>query len=205
MLYFFQGFTLGLAYVAPLGAQNLFVINTGLTQRAKRVYQTAFIIMFFDIVLAIACFFGVGAVMDRIPLLKMAILLVGGLVLVYMGGQLVRAKGTMEKTDVDVPLLKVLTTACVVTWFNPQALIDGSLMLGAFKASLPGGQSTAFILGVCAASAVWWLGLSTLTYLFGSKLNDKILRWINVICGTIILFYGMKLVYTFSIAVWRNF
>lgn len=197
MLYFFQGFTLGLAYVAPIGAQNLFVINTGLTQSVKRVYQTAFIVMFFDIVLAIACFFGVGAVMDRIPLLKMAILLVGGLALVYMGAQLVRARGSMEKTNVDVPIAKVISTACVVTWFNPQALIDGSLMLGAFKASLPIGQSTEFIAGVCIASAAWWLGLSTLTHLFGSKLNDRILRGINIVCGTIILCYGLKLGYSF--------
>ena len=77
MMYFFQGFTLGLAYVAPIGAQNLFVINTGLTQGTKRVYQTALIVMFFDITLAIACFFGIGALMDRFALLKMAILLIG--------------------------------------------------------------------------------------------------------------------------------
>lgn len=197
MLYFLQGFTLGLAYVAPIGAQNLFVINTGLTQSVKRVYQTAFIVMFFDIVLAVACFFGVGAVMDRLPLLKMAILLVGGLALVYMGAQLVRAKGSLEKTNVDVPLAKVFSTACVVTWFNPQALIDGSLMLGAFKASLPVGQSAAFIGGVCIASAAWWLGLSTLTHLFGAKLNDRFLRWINIVCGSIILCYGLKLGYSF--------
>lgn len=42
--------------------------------------------------------------------------------------------------SVDVPPLKVIATACLVTWFNPQALIDGALMLGAFKASLPPGQ-----------------------------------------------------------------
>ena len=55
MMYFLQGFSIGLAYVAPIGSQNLFVINTGLTQPTKRVYQTAFIVMFFDITLALAC------------------------------------------------------------------------------------------------------------------------------------------------------
>lgn len=197
MIYFIQGFTLGLAYVAPLGAQNLFVINTGLTQSVKRVYQTAFIVMFFDITLAVACFFGIGAVMDRVEVLKLAILLVGGLVLMYMGVQLMRAKGKLEKTNVDVSLAKVITMAFVVTWFNPQALIDGSLMLGAFKASLPPGQSQAFIVGVSFASFCWWLGLSTLTHLFGAKLNDKLLRWINIICGAVILSYGMKLGWSF--------
>ena len=46
--------------------------------------------------------------------------------------------------DVNVPILKVITTACVVTWFNPQALIDGSMMLGAFKATLPAGTDFLF-------------------------------------------------------------
>ena len=41
MLYFIQGLTMGLAYVAPIGLQNLFVINTALTQPRGRTYLTA--------------------------------------------------------------------------------------------------------------------------------------------------------------------
>ncbi|MBR6500662.1 MAG: LysE family transporter [Firmicutes bacterium] len=199
MMYFLQGFSIGLAYVAPIGSQNLFVINTGLTQPTKRVYQTAFIVMFFDITLALACFFGVGALMDRFNLLKMAVMLVGSLVLVYMGITLARSKGTMERKDVNMPLKKVISMACVVTWFNPQALIDGSLLFGAFRASLPAADSSMFILGASCASATWWLGLSTLTHLFGAKLSDKVLRMINIVCGLVILFYGIKLLLNFAV------
>ena len=199
MMYFLQGFSIGLAYVAPIGSQNLFVINTGLTQPTKRVYQTAFIVMFFDITLALACFFGVGALMDRFNLLKMAIMLIGSLVLVYMGVTLAKAKGSMERKDVNMPLKKVISMACVVTWFNPQALIDGSLLFGAFRASLPPADSTMFIIGASCASATWWLGLSTLTHLFGAKLNDKVLRMINIVCGLVILFYGLKLLLNFAV------
>lgn len=38
MIYFLKGFTLGIAYVAPIGVQNLFAINTSLTQSKKRAY-----------------------------------------------------------------------------------------------------------------------------------------------------------------------
>ena len=199
MMYFLHGFSIGLAYVAPIGSQNLFVINTGLTQPTKRVYQTAFIVMFFDITLALACFFGVGALMDRFNLLKMAIMLIGSLVLVYMGVTLAMAKGSMERKDVNMPLKKVISMACVVTWFNPQALIDGSLLFGAFRASLPPADSSMFILGASCASATWWLGLSTLTHLFGAKLSDKVLRMINIVCGLVILFYGIKLLLNFAV------
>ena len=43
MLYFLQGLTMGLAYVAPIGLQNLFVINTALTQKKSRVYMLSLI------------------------------------------------------------------------------------------------------------------------------------------------------------------
>ena len=46
---YLQGLTMGLAYVAPIGLQNLFVINTALTQKRSRVYLTALIVIFFDI------------------------------------------------------------------------------------------------------------------------------------------------------------
>ena len=34
MEFYLQGLTIGLAYVAPIGLQNLFVINSALTQSA---------------------------------------------------------------------------------------------------------------------------------------------------------------------------
>ena len=51
---YLQGLTMGLAYVAPIGLQNLFVINTALTQKSSRVYLTALIVIFFDISLGLA-------------------------------------------------------------------------------------------------------------------------------------------------------
>ena len=76
MIYFLQGLTMGLAYVAPIGLQNLFVINTALTQTRSRTYITAFIVIFFDITLALACFFGVGAIMQHSRLLSLIVLLI---------------------------------------------------------------------------------------------------------------------------------
>ena len=63
----------------------------------------------------------------------------------------------------DVPWAKVVTTACVVTWFNPQAIIDGTMMLGAF--------------------------------------SRNVLRIINLVCGSVVIFYGGKLLWSFLQAV----
>ena len=46
---YLQGLTMGLAYVAPIGLQNLFVINSALTQKRTRVYLTALIVILWDV------------------------------------------------------------------------------------------------------------------------------------------------------------
>lgn len=198
MEYYLQGLTMGLAYVAPIGLQNLFVINTALTQTRSRAYITALIIIFFDVTLAFACFYGIGAIMERFDWLRLAVLSLGSLVVAWIGIGLLRDKSTLDRsTKVDVPWAKVITTACVVTWFNPQALIDGTMMLGAFRATLLGSQSTFFILGVASASCLWFLGITTILKLVGNRFNDKVLRMINVVCGIVILFYALKLLWSF--------
>ena len=89
---YLQGLTMGLAYVAPIGLQNLFVINTALTQPKKRVYATALIVIFFDVTLGLACFFGIGALMKASIWLEMIVLLVGSLIVIWIGIGLIRSK-----------------------------------------------------------------------------------------------------------------
>lgn len=198
MKYLLQGFTMGLAYVAPIGLQNLFVINTALTQKRKRAFLTALIVIFFDVTLALACFLGIGAIMEKSKILEMIILLVGSIIVIYIGFGLVKSKGNMDSsTDVNVPLKKVITTACVVTWFNPQAIIDGTMMLGAFRASLPAEEGFKFIMGVMGASMTWFLGVTLFITIFSNKFTNNILTWINRICGIVIIFYGVKLLISF--------
>ena len=201
---YLQGLTMGLAYVAPIGLQNLFVINTALTQPRSRVYATAFIVIFFDVTLGLACFFGIGAVMSASPLLEMIVLAIGSLIVIWIGVGLVRSKEeSLDKgKDVNIPIVKVITTACVVTWFNPQALIDGSMMPVSYThltlpTTLPEGTDFFFVGGFASASIIWFLTISTVISLFSAKFTPKTLRIINIICGIVVIFYGLKLLWNF--------
>ncbi len=199
MEFYLQGLTIGLAYVAPIGLQNLFVINSVLTQKRGRAYLTALIVTFFDVTLMLACFFGVGALMERFRWLQLGVLLVGSLIVCWIGIGLLRSKATLDtsRADVNMPVLKLAGKACVVTWFNPQALIDGTMLFGAFHASLPAGLELPFVMGAASASILWFSGITTLITLFSAKFNDKVLRVINIVCGCVIIFYGLKLLYNF--------
>ncbi len=191
---YFQGLSLGLAYVAPIGMQNLFVINTAMSQKLKRTIATALIIIFWDIPLGLACFLGAGALMEALPWLQKIILGAGGLLVIYIGIGLIRSKADLSGgKDVNQPLWKIVGSAFAVTWLNPQALIDGTLMLGAFRASLPTGGDPYFITGFASASFLWFNCLAIVVHLLGSKINSHVLTWLNRICGVIIVLYGIKL------------
>ena len=220
MGFFFQGLTLGLAYVAPIGMQNLFVIDSALTKPRRRALLTALIVLFFDVSLSLSCFFGIGKLMQDYAWLKLAILAIGGLVVIRIGaGLLFPGKGgddgaaqtpqsrtsqsqglaqrVTSKFGGDSELLHTIVTAGVVTWCNPQAIIDGTMMLGAFRASLPAGGDLPFICGFGSASVIWFLALSTIVSLLGARFNEKVLNIINKVCGAVIIFYGCKLIWNF--------
>ena len=217
---YFQGLTMGLAYVAPIGMQNLFVINSALTRTRRNALITAVIVIFFDIVLSLACFFGIGALMQAHPWLQTVVRIGLGLLLPKKkstsengaGAGAVAAATASTASPVagaEAPakrlglrgLLKTVGTACVVTWFNPQAIIDGTLMLGAFAATLSAQQATPFITGVETASVMWFLGVTLVVNAFAHKFNPKIIGVLNRVCGGIIVLYGIKLLVDFAMAV----
>ena len=173
---YLQGLAIGLAYVAPIGVQNLFVIHSALAHPRRRALATAGIVIFFDVTLALACFFGVGVVMETFPVVRMAVLLAGSLVVLAIGVGLLRTKEAgAEGRPLPATGSKTVSTAFVVTWCNPQALIDGTMMLGAFRATLPTAQASSFISGVAPGGMVW----------------------INRVCGVVILCYGGSLLWSF--------
>jgi L-lysine exporter family protein LysE/ArgO len=202
MAVFFQGLLMGIAYVAPIGMQNMFVINSALTRTRRMAYLSALIVVFFDVTLALACFLGMGVLIETWPIVKAGVLLVGSLLVVFIGIMLLRDKGT-AKTDVkvDVPLHKVISTACIVTWLNPHAIIDGTMLLGAFRASLPPDEGWHFLTGVMTASFVWFMGITVILHIFRHRFNERIIRWINIICGLVIIGYGIKLFVSFVLLV----
>ena len=67
------------------------------------------------------------------------------------------------------------------------------MLLGGMRATLPAEASTMFILGVMIASCTWFTGLATATFVFKKALDGRVLRFINVLCGAVIILYGLNL------------
>ena len=193
-----QGMLLGLAYLAPLGMQNIYIINSALSLSRFRAVSVALVTIFFDISLALACFFGIGFLIERNIFVKAAVLAIGALVVIYIGIKLIRSRPELvNKIKNRQTILGIIGDCFAIAWFNPQAIIDGSLLFGSYKAILAPSASALFISGVCLASFSWFM-LLTLGVNSSKKLisNEK-LKIINIICGIVLIFYGLNLAWGF--------
>jgi len=199
--YLLQGVLFGFAYVAPIGTQNLYVINSATNRSKFKTYQVVFFTVFFDITLALSCFFGFGFVIEKFLLLKAINILLGSLIVTFIGIGLLRDTSSNLKDDKgEHTLLKTIAACFAVTWLNPQAIIDGSLLLGSFKALIPTNMAYYFMFGVCIASFVWFNLLATLVFTYRNKFV-KAIKVINMLCGLILIFYGIKLAYSFVLLI----
>lgn len=88
---------MGLAYLAPIGMQNLFVINSALNDSRKRAFLTAIIVACFDISLSLSCFYGIGSIMEKYDFVKLAILLIGSIVVIKIGISLLKSRAENVK------------------------------------------------------------------------------------------------------------
>lgn len=196
--YFFQGLTMGLAYLAPIGMQNLFVINSALNDSRRRAFLTALIVAMFDISLSASCFYGIGSLMEKYEFVKLGILLLGSIVIIKIGLSLIKAQSQdIKNENRSMTIRKTISSACFVTWCNPQAIIDGTMMLGAFHVTLLSSQTLPFMSGIISASFLWFMGLIFTISLFSSRINSGVLTFINRLCGVVIIVYGLNLLKTF--------
>jgi L-lysine exporter family protein LysE/ArgO len=192
-----QGFLFGLAWVAPIGTANLFVINAATHGDKKYILKITTIIVLFDIPLLLACFTGVGIIFDLWPLLKIILLLIGCIMITFMGIQLILKKNEINigKTE-KISLIKIISASLAVTWLNPQALIDGTILFGGIRSTLLENTEKYFIVGVCFAAIIWFNALSIVTYKVFDKFKTFI-KYINIICGIVMILFGLKLGYSF--------
>ena len=184
-MYFLQGLLVGLATFAPIGMQNLFIINTALVQPLPRILLTITIIGLFDMTLSTAAFYGIGALLEAWPVFNLIILIAGGLLVAYIGYKTFKTTPSLKKVDTNIPIKNILLMALLVTWGNPQAVIDASMMLGAFRANIPAESIYHFFFGFLAGTM----------YVLAKKIKISHLVWINRVCGTVLIIYGIKLVY----------
>ena len=95
MIYFMQGLLFGLAYVMPIGIQNMYVINSAMQRNVKIIYLTTIFVIIFDISLAISCYLGIGILLDKYQFLRDFVMFIGAMVIFYIAFDLWRTNSKL--------------------------------------------------------------------------------------------------------------
>ena len=195
---YLRGILVGFAFVAPIGMQNIYMFNNALSNKMSKALLYNFLVWFCDALFSFAAFYGIGALISANEIVKIIVMIIGGALTSYIGFNISRsAKQTAIGSDRKKQTLKqALMTALIVSWGNPQAMIDGTMMLGASRATLTFEQSILFITGVVTASFIWDHGITIGFNLLRDKLPKKFLLAINLISGIIVAVYGLYLILT---------
>ena len=137
-------------------------------------------------------FLGLGYVLDSLYV-KMAIFLLGGFFLLFMGGGMLRSMKRdfyISGRNIEVPLLAgillSLGNAYFLVWW---ATVGATLISKAIAFGLIGFLVFAVVHWLC--DFVWYYFLSAISYKGGNLLGVKFQRAVFGICGVFLLVFGI--------------
>lgn len=192
-----SGMLLGFAFIAPIGMQNLYVFNNAVNNTLQRAMLYVLFVWLADSSFSIVAYFGMGAIINSNDLLKLIVMILGGALVIYIGWTILRSANqvSLDASGNKLSMDKAFATAFIVTWANPQALVDGSLMLGATRAKLPDADVWPFIIGVLIATALWFTIVTVVVNRLKNRLSKRAFVIVNVVSGLIMLGYGLYFLY----------
>lgn len=158
----FEGFVLGASLIIAIGAQNAFVLRSGLARR--HVFPVATVCALSDAILIVAGVAGLGILVQRLPWLLAIATFGGAAFLVAYGAfsfrRALRPEALKAAPDDRAGLVAAVTTVLALTWLNPHVYLDTVVLIGALSARYEPSAATAFGVGAVLASFVWFYGLA---------------------------------------------
>lgn len=189
---FMQGLGLGASLIMPIGAQNAFVIRTGI--RGRHVALTIATCVLVDIGLIALGMSGFGALVESSPLLTSASRYGGALFLLWYGLRCLasswRGAGTPDLSGQAGAggAHKALGTVLAMSLLNPHVYMDTVVLLGAVGNSLAAAHRPSFAAGAMLASLLWFTGLGLLARRWSAVLRrPAVWRTIEALTGATML------------------
>ncbi|QIF43181.1 L-lysine exporter [Aeromonas veronii] len=192
-----QGFTIGLAMIIPIGAQNAFVLSRGIHRNHHLL--TATLCSFCDLTLIAIGVFGGANVLAASPF-GMALLTWGGvLFLGWFGGRSLlsawRGQGEgLADSAQQMGAKSVLAMTLGVTLLNPHVYLDTLMLLGSLGSQVSESLRPAFAAGAMLASLVWFYSLALGAAALAPWLaRSRVQQGIDLLVGIIMLSLAVQL------------
>lgn len=189
--FFGVGFGLVFSLILAIGAQNAFVLRTGLLGR--HVFVVCCFCALSDILLITVGINGMGALLAPLQQYIFWVYIFAALWLAVYG--LIRLRDAMSgKSALNAldqegqSLMMTMTVIAGLTWLNPHVYLDTVILLGGISSTVPSESKLSFSLGAYAASTVFFFGLGYGAKRLGRSLtNPKI--WARIDIGIAIIMF----------------
>ena len=192
-----EGFVLQASLILALGAQNIFVLNSGL--RRQRHLLVAFVSSACDTFLIFVGVLGIATVFAQVPILKVGLGFAGVGFLFFYGFLKIKearkgvaiTPGSEQTTSVKQTVLAALGFSLL----NPHVYLDAVVLIGGYSSKYEHlTERVYFGAGASIFSVIWFYGLSLLAST-GSRLlsNPRAMRIVSLISGFILVTLAIKL------------
>ncbi|MFM5501926.1 MULTISPECIES: L-lysine exporter [Aeromonas] len=192
-----QGFTIGLAMIIPIGAQNAFVLSRGIHRNHHLLSAT--LCSFCDLILIAIGVFGGANLLAASPIGMMLLTWGGVLFLGWFGGRSLlsawRGKGEgLAESAQQMGAKSVLAMTLGVTLLNPHVYLDTLMLLGSLGSQVSESLRPAFAAGAMLASLVWFYSLALGAAALAPWLaRGGVQRGIDLLVGIIMLSLAIQL------------
>jgi threonine/homoserine/homoserine lactone efflux protein len=191
---------LGISLAAPLGPASVAVIQNGLKQGFQRAFLTGVGVTLADTTYLMLVFFGLSSFINA-PIVKVLIWVFGSIILVYLGIQSLRDGTTsfVLEADIGPSSRSPLLAGYLINLSNPLAVIWWLGIFGSIlSSSAAGGSRTSALMvssTILAGILIWHSFIAFLTHWGKRFLNQKTIRFINILAGTVLILFGLRLAY----------
>lgn len=194
---FLEGFLLQAGLILALGAQNLFVLESGL----KRQHHAfvALVCSVCDLILILVGVVGAATIFVQVPLLKILFGFLGCGFLFYYGVLKIREAlhpaHQAQSAHVPRSLKQTVWTTLAFSLLNPHVYLDTVVLIAGYAARFPSmSNRLQFGMGAAAFSWVWFFALAFLASAFHKMIhNPNAMRAISALSGSVLLILGCKL------------
>jgi L-lysine exporter family protein LysE/ArgO len=194
---FFEGLFLQASLIFALGAQNIFVLESGL--KKQHPLAISFVCFFCDLTLILIGVAGAGTLFSSFSQLKIIIGIIGVIFMFQYGiSKIFVPQSTFSEHQYSLikqGLKRSVFLAITFSIFNPHAYLDAFILIGGYstKYSL---LSDRLLVGLGAAffSLLWFLFLSSASSLMKPVFsNAKSFRLLSTCSGLVLLVLSLKL------------
>lgn len=189
------GGIVGFSIAAPVGPIGALTIRRTLAQGRLVGFLTGLGAATADALYGALAAFGLTLITDLLLGQARWLRLGGGLFLLYLGVQTLRAQpAPIEEKPPARGLLAAYASTLVLTLANPTTILS---FVGVFAGLGPRtvganyALAALFVLGVFLGSALWWLLLSLGVGALRLRFNRTGLRWVNRVSGSVITAFGV--------------